>query len=153
MRTFKLLQIFILTLLNLLISNQLSYGCSMFKITMHGKTIVGNNEDFWNQNSRIWFEQGDKQHFGVAYVGFDNMWPQGAMNESGLVFDGFAMPYLAINDTIGKKEVDEENFLKYIMRTCSTVDEVKEIFIQWDLRGIETSMFYFVDKTGNQLIV
>jgi hypothetical protein len=30
----------------------------MFKLTMYGKTMVGNNEDYWNPNSRIWFEHG-----------------------------------------------------------------------------------------------
>ena len=123
----------------------------MFKITKNGKTIVGNNEDFWNQNTRIWFEQGDETNYGVAYVGFDDFWPQGAMNEVGLVFDGFSMPYLEIKDTIGKKNPDKD-FLQYIMKTCTTVDEVKEILISWNLTGMETSMFYFVDNTGKHLI-
>lgn len=128
------------------------YGCSMFKITLHGKTMVGNNEDYWNPNTRIWFEKGKTRKYGVCYVGYDNFWPQGGMNEAGLVFDGFAMPYLAIKDTIGKKELDA-NFLKIIMEKYSDVNEVKKYFANHNLTGLETSMFLFIDKTGRYLVV
>ena len=33
-------------------------SCSMAKITINGRTIVGNNEDFGNSDTRIWFEPG-----------------------------------------------------------------------------------------------
>ena len=131
---------------------QSSYACSMFKITLHGKTMVGNNEDYWNPNTRIWFEKGKAGEYGVAYVGFDNFWPQGGMNEAGLIFDGFGMPYLTIKDTAEKKELNW-NFLKEIMQIFSSVDEVKEYFANHKLSGLETSMFLFVDKTGKYLVV
>ncbi|WP_216663668.1 MULTISPECIES: hypothetical protein [unclassified Lentimicrobium] len=130
-----------------------SHACSMFVIKKDGKVMVGNNEDFYNQNSRMWFEKGNKNEFGVVYVGFDDLWPQGAINDKGLVFDGFAMPNLEIKDFEGKDSPEHEDFLQFIMRTCSKVEEVKDIFLKWDLRGMETSMFYFVDKSGKQLIV
>ncbi len=129
-----------------------SYSCSMFKITMHGKTMVGNNEDYWNPNGRVWFEKGDKGEYGVFYVGFDNFWPQGGMNQAGLVFDGFAEDYKAISDTLGKKPLTM-SFLREIMRRCATVDEVKNYFSQFNLSGLETSMYFFVDKSGKYLVV
>ncbi len=137
----------------ILISSFQTFACSMFVIRMNGKVMVGNNEDSWNQNTRIWFEQGDDTNFGVTYVGFDDFWPQGAINEKGLVFDGFAMPYLEIKKFEGKKTPEIEDFLQYIMKTCSTVEEVKDFFSIRDLRGLETGMLYFVDKSGKQLIV
>jgi hypothetical protein len=129
-----------------------SYACSMFKITLHGKTMVGNNEDFWNPNDRIWFEKGKNSEYGAFYVGFDNFWPQGGMNQAGLVFDGFAEDYKAIADTIGKKPLPMD-FLKEIMRKCETVDDVKNYLSKSNLSGLETSMFFFVDKTGKYLVV
>ena len=128
-----------------------SFCCSMFKITMHGKTMVGNNEDYWNPNDRIWFEKGQNGEFGAMYVGFDNFWPQGGMNQVGLVFDGFAEDYKAINDTVGKKALST-NFLKEIMKRCATVYEVKRYLNQHNLSGLETSMFFFVDKSGKYLV-
>jgi hypothetical protein len=126
--------------------------CSMFKLTMYGKTMVGNNEDYWNPNTRIWFEQGKTNEYGAVYVGYDNFWPQGGMNQAGLVFDGFSMNYLAINDTLGKKSLGA-NFLKDILRKCTVVDEVKKYLSQYNLQGLETSMFLFIDKTGKYLVV
>ncbi|PKP23933.1 MAG: hypothetical protein CVU06_05820 [Bacteroidetes bacterium HGW-Bacteroidetes-22] len=128
-----------------------SYACSMFTITMNGKTMVGNNEDYWNPNSRIWFEKGKKNEYGAFYVGFNNFWPQGGMNEAGLVFDGFAEDYKAIADTTGKKPLTM-NFLKEIMQRCATVGEVKNYLSQYNLSGLETSMFFFVDKSGKYLV-
>lgn len=128
-----------------------SYACSMFKITMHGKTMVGNNEDYWNPNGRIWFEKGKKGEYGAFYVGFDNFWPQGGMNQAGLVFDGFAEDYKVISDTLGKKPLGM-NFLKEIMRRCATVEDVKSYLSQFNLSGLETSMFFFVDKSGKYLV-
>ena len=128
-----------------------SFCCSMFKITMYGKTMVGNNEDYWNPNDRIWFEKGQNGEYGAMYVGFDNFWPQGGMNQAGLVFDGFAEDYKAINDTVGKKALST-NFLKEIMKRCSTVYEVKRYLNQHNLSGLETSMFFFVDKSGKYLV-
>jgi hypothetical protein len=131
---------------------QNAISCSMFKITKHGKTMVGNNEDYWNPNTRIWFEKGKAGEYGAAYVGFDNFWPQGGMNQAGLVFDGFAMNFKAINNTEGKKELNI-NFLKIIMRQCATVGDVKKYFTQYDLSGLESSMFLFIDKSGKYLVV
>jgi hypothetical protein len=133
----------------IIVPNALS--CSMFKITMHGKTMIGNNEDYWNPNTRIWFEQGKKGEFGAAYVGYDNFWPQGGINQAGLVFDGFSEDYLVIRDTLGKKPLDP-NFLKEIMKKCATVVDVKNYLSQYNLSGLETSMFFFVDKTGRYLV-
>jgi len=134
------------------ILSQNASACSMFKITKHGKTMVGNNEDYWNPNTRIWFEKGKAGEYGAAYVGFDNFWPQGGMNQAGLVFDGFAMDFMAINNTAGKKELNM-NFLKIIMKQCATVDDVKKYLVQYNLSGLETSMFLFVDKSGKYLVV
>jgi len=133
----------------IIIPNVLS--CSMFKITLNGKTMVGNNEDYWNPNTRIWFEHAKIGEYGAVYVGYDNFWPQGGMNQAGLVFDGFAEDYLAIKDTLGKKSLSA-NFLKDIMKRCATVDDVKKYLSQYNLSGLETSMFFFVDKTGRYLV-
>ena len=118
--------------------------CSMFKLTMYGKTMVGNNEDFWNPNTRIWFEQGKANEYGAIYVGYDNFWPQGGMNQAGLVFDGFSMDYLVINDTLGKKSLGA-NFLRDIMKKCTVVDDVKKYFTNKKIFNVYYSAKGFVD--------
>src|SRR3954470_24608498 len=85
----------------------INYACSMCKITMNGKTVVGNNEDWWNPNSQIQFEPAQKGKYGYMCVGFDDNFAQGAVNEAGLMFDGFAMPYKASRNTVKKRIVDD----------------------------------------------
>jgi len=127
-------------------------GCSMFKITLYGKTMVGNNEDFWNPNTYMWTEQGKNQEYGAIYFGYENFWPQGGINQAGLAFDGFAEEYLAIRDTLGKLPL-KSDFIKEIMKTCASVDQVRIYLKLYNLSGLERGMLFFVDKTGKYLIV
>lgn len=151
MKEKKLLLTLLLVLIFTITMIQNGLACSMFKLTMFGKTMVGNNEDYWNPNTRIWFEQGKNGEYGAAYVGFDNFYPQGGMNRAGLVFDGFSEDYKAISDTLGKKNL-KIDFLKDILKKCATVDDVKKYLIQYNLSGLETSMFLFIDRTGKYLV-
>jgi len=130
-----------------------SYGCSMVKLTKNGKTIVGNNEDWYNPNTRIWFETGKSGGFGVMYVGYDNLFPQGGMNEAGLVYDGFGQSYRAVTDTIGKYNTPARNLYKKIMQECATVDEVKNLFNQYNRAFWSSSVIRFIDKRGKYLYV
>lgn len=135
--------------------------CSMYKITANGKTMVGNNEDSWSQNSRIWFEQGAINKFGVAYVGYTHkIHPDGGMNEFGLAFDAFTMPS---KENIPERDVNKSDFeyvqLKTIMQQCQTVDEVYDFLNKLNLQILNGSplfhgsMLLFVDRTGKYLVV
>lgn len=125
----------------------------MYKITRDGKTIVGNNEDWFYANSEIWFIPKGNGLYGVMNVGFNNGFPQGAINEAGLMFDGFAMPYLKIENTKGKKKIQIANLIPSIMHNYSNVKQVKEYLSQMDLSDLATNMLVFVDNSGNYLIV
>ena len=60
---------FLLLLFALLICIS-SDACTVYKITKNGKTFVGNNEDYWNANTRIWYEKGKNGKYGSAYGGY-----------------------------------------------------------------------------------
>jgi len=142
----------IITLSVLLFSNA-SYACSMYKITQEGKTIVGNNEDYLVANTEIWFVPKGKNLYGVMNVGFNNDFAQGAINEAGLMFDGFAMPYLKVKNTKGKRKVQEADLIAPIMHNYSTVKEVKAHLSKINLSILDKSMLVFVDSNGDYLIV
>lgn len=128
-------------------------ACSMFKITKDGKTIVGNNEDYYNPITRVWFQTGEEGQFGVVNFGFSNNFAQGAMNAAGLVFDGFAMHYLAVNDTAGKLLIPNTEYIPHIMHNFSSVHQVKEYIATINLSHLSNSMYLFVDRSGEYLIV
>ncbi len=132
----------------------LGIACSMYKITKDGKTIVGNNEDWLSPNHQFWFEIGSKNTFGVMYMGQLDNFAQGAINEKGLVFDGFFEPeYLPVTNTEGKLDIPIAEALRYVMQTMSNVEEVKTYIETINLSTLTQSMLVFVDKSGTYLIV
>jgi hypothetical protein len=143
----------VLTLLLLFVIDY-ARPCSMFKITLLGKTMVGNNEDAWRVNSRIWFENGKAGHYGAAYVGHNDGFPQGGLNEAGLVYDGFAVYRRTLRPARGKKKVEDfGGFLKSILQQCTTVREVQSFVNQYDRDRTNGSMLLFVDRSGDYLVV
>jgi hypothetical protein len=143
----------VLTLLLLFVIDY-ARPCSMFKITLFGKTMVGNNEDAWRVNSRIWFESGKNGRYGAAYVGHNDGFPQGGLNEAGLVYDGFAVYRRTLRPTTGKKKMEDfGGFLKSILQQCATVQEVQNFVNQFARDRTNGSMLLFVDKSGDYLVV
>ncbi len=141
-------------LIYVLLIREVTFPCSMFKITMYGKTMVGNNEDAWRLDSKIWFETGKDGKYGSAYVGHNDLFPQGGMNETGLVYDGFAVYPRKINPVYGKKHIDNlSSFLKMIMQNCKTVNEVHDLFNLYDRSIFNGAMLLFVDITGEYLVL
>ncbi|MFT6964549.1 MAG: CubicO group peptidase (beta-lactamase class C family), partial [Flammeovirgaceae bacterium] len=78
---------------------------------------------------------------------------QGAINEAGLVFDGFANPELLIENTEGKKKLPIGTAIRTVMQTMSTVEEAKTYFETINLSSLTGSQIVFVDKSGTYLIV
>ncbi len=125
----------------------------MYKVTKDGKTIVGNNEDWLSPNSQFWFEAGQGGKYGVMYMGQLDNFAQGAINEKGLVFDGFANPELAINNSEGKLDISIGEAVRNIMQTMIKVEEVEEYLATINLSSLTSSQIVFVDKSGSYLIV
>ena len=63
-------------------------SCTIIYATDGNTVLAGNNEDYINTNSIIWFVAPEEGKLGRVYFGFDTFWPQGGMNEEGLFFDG-----------------------------------------------------------------
>ncbi|NQX90624.1 MAG: tetratricopeptide repeat protein [Flavobacteriales bacterium] len=142
----------IFTPILLFILINMGHACTMYKVTLDGKTIVGNNEDFLTPNTQIWFENSDEHKYAVMYVGFYDM-AQGAINEAGLIVDGFSTNWLPVENTKGKIEMDLDNAFLTAMRTMSHVEQVKEYYDQINLSAMSANQLVFVDRTGTYLII
>ena len=110
----------------------LGNACSMYKVTLGPKTMVGCNEDAWRTTSRIWFENAINDHeYGAGFtgsrkVGRDRFAPQSGMNEVGLVSLNSSLPSKNESKTRGKKGIDNEvQYLTDILHKCRTIDDVK----------------------------
>lgn len=146
----KKYQIFILLVLFLPIHSAIS--CTMFTLTKDGKTLVGNNEDYFDPYAKYWHQPAEPGRFGGVYFGWTNEFPQGGMNEQGLVFDGLALDTYIIPQS-GKPSINPLRFIKELMGTCSTIPEVEKFVHLYDLSFLSNSQLMFVDSTGSSLIV
>lgn len=161
MTPFNFLNISLLTILSIFCVEK-SAACSMYKVTANGKTMVGNNEDSWGQDARIWFEPGENGKFGIVCVGYARKHanPDGAMNEYGLMFDAFTMPH---KPGLPERDTHKKDFtysgIKTIMQQCKTVDQVYALLKEMNLNVLNGSILFnggmllFVDKTGKYLVV
>jgi len=136
----------------LLLPNHAAHGCTMFTATKHGKTLIGNNEDWVDPNTKMWVEPAAEGKYGVLYFGFGNMFPQGGMNDQGLVFDGFATPYLAIRNGEGKRSF-EDNLINKVMQECATIEEIVRLCEPYSMEGLENAQLMFADRHGDAIIV
>lgn len=158
MLTLKLVPYFLTFLV--LFHTGLAHACSMYKVTKDGKTFVGCNEDAWRTSPRIWFETAGKNAiYGAAFTGsrFDGsngFAPQSGMNESGLSFSRLAS-FIPRHRTKGKKPpiLNQTNFLKHILHSCRTVEEVQRYVSQFDRSTFMEDVLIYIDKSGKYLIV
>ena len=152
------------TLLTFLILFAIEYSssCSMYKITFGGKTIVGCNEDAWRLTPHIWFEIGTKSggigavFTGSRFDGANGYAPQSGMNEFGLSFSRLAsyVPERKPQIPETRKSISNPTlYLKDILHTCKTVDEVKAYISKYDHSYFIEDVFIYIDKTGKYLVV
>jgi hypothetical protein len=146
----------------LLLSINIANPCSMYKVTKNGKTMVGCNEDAWRTTPYIWFEIGNnKALFGAAFTGsrFDGTngyAPQSGMNEHGLVFSRLASYHPESENSNFKNQLKITNptqYLKDILHTCKTVEDVKKYIEKYDYSYFIEDVFIYVDKSGKYIVV
>lgn len=136
------------------------FCCSLIKITKDGKTLVANNEDYIFPNVKMSVEPAEAGKFGVIYFGNDDnyilrtkysdFFPQGGINEAGLMFDYFSANSAICSDTVKKPAINDD-LVKEIMKNCSNVKQVKEIFEKYCT--CDYAIAFFTDKNGDYLIV
>ena len=130
-----------------------SFACSMCKVTINGRTYLGNNEDSWRIGSRVWFENKTFGNFGAVYVGYGDNFPQGGMNEARLAFDGLTIYPKSLNlDPSKTTETNSNKFIREIMQNCTTVEDVRNYAIKFN-RPFNGGVVLFADKFGKYLVM
>lgn len=133
----------------------------MYKVTKNGKTMVGCNEDAWRTTSHIWFEVGQNNQYGAAFTG--SRWdgengyaPQSGMNEHGLVFSRLASyhPKLITSKFNNRIQItNPTRYLKDILHSCKTVEDVKKYIEKYDQRYFIEDVFIYIERSGKYIIV
>ena len=151
----------LLTILFLMLFQNNIQACSMYKITVDGKTMVGCNEDAWRTTSRIWFENAKKSNeYGVGFTGSrqvapNKTAPQSGMNEIGLTYSRLDAYYPKQKNPFPNriKITNEVDYLTDILHKCATVEEVKKYIEQYDHSIFSETVFIYIDSSGKYLIV
>lgn len=134
-------------------------ACTAYKVTVDGRTLVGNHEDAWSINARVRFVNGGDGELGAIYFSHYNGSPlrrmsdQGGMNEAGLVFDGFIVPVTDLRPQRGKPVADIHFLVAKAMRTCADVHQAAALFREHNLGMLNGGMFFFCDRNGEYLVV
>lgn len=139
---------------------QNSNACSGYKITFGNKTLLGSNEDAWRVTPHIWFEKGKGSgQYGAAFTGSrydggNGYAPQSGMNETGLAFERLASFHPKQENFANRKTISNPtNYLKDILHTCKSVEEVRAFISKYDYSYFIEDVFIYVDKSGKYLIV
>lgn len=159
--TIKKSHLILLVTLVLTISHNKIKACSMYKITVDGKTMVGCNHDAWLTTPKIWFETAKHQNeYGTVFTGSREVspkraTPQSGMNTVGLAFSRLASYYPVQNNPFSNrlKITSEADYLSEILHKCATVKEVKKHIEQYDHSFFLNDVFIYIDSLGDYLIV
>ncbi len=146
-------RIFLILLLTLIVlPSETLFSCTMFTLTKNGKTLVGNNEDWRNPNTKMWFVLPEEGKYGIVYFGFDDLTPQGGMNDQGLVFDYMATQPLEVKNSL-HKETFRGDLMDKVMRECATVEEALNLVDHYNLQYFRSFQVMIVDKSGDSAII
>ena len=129
-------------------------GCTVFYGTDGNMVLGGNNEDFINPLTFVWFHPAENGRFGWVAFGFDDLTPQGMVNDQGLFSDGLSLPYKAFLDS-GKPAPPDGlgHLFEEVIATSSTVEQAQQLLGRYSLDGLQTSQLFFGDRFGHSLII
>ena len=127
-------------------------ACTGIVLNDGQRVWVGNNEDWSNPRTKIWFVQPGNGRYGSLFFGFDNFWPQGGMNQKGLFFDAFALSPKPVGETEVKPRY-KGDLIKEVMGICATVKEALAMIDGYSLSFMTHFQWLIADATGDAAIV
>ena len=138
-----------------IIPPQPDQGCTVFYASDDDVALAGNNEDSSSPLTRAWFIPASDKRYGRVYFGYDDLSPQGGLNDQGLFFDGLWVPYQELNASAEKPDFPSGplTMIDEVMAKSATVDEAVAYFEHYSRTGLEAGQFFFGDKSGNSAVI
>ena len=128
-------------------------SCTVFHASNENVAFGGNNEDWRDPNTHIYFIPPSDNEYGRVIVGYTGgYWIQGGMNEKGLFWDGLATPYLEVKNSTGKPNFSG-HLIDYILSVCDNCEEAIDILNQYNMRILETAQILIGDRYGDSFII
>jgi pimeloyl-ACP methyl ester carboxylesterase len=126
-------------------------SCTIFAASFGSTVLYGNNEDYRIPKTYYWAEPSGEKTFGGVFLGFDNFFPQGGINEKGLAFDFNALPEAPLNphpELPGRRDI-----IKKIYQTCATVEEAIALAKKHNWGSSIRWQVLLADATGDAVVI
>ncbi len=134
-------------------------ACTILTTCRGGQVLVGNNEDWFDSNSRIRFVPAAPGAHGRVLFGFRLGGAQGGMNDAGLFIDATAQNRLerhpSANSFKSMLELFRLNLLDRVLRDCGTVREALQVLRESngpDRIITSAASILLCDQTGDAVV-
>jgi hypothetical protein len=129
-------------------------GCTTIYASDGQTVLAGNNEDFNDPLTRVWFIPASSGKYGRVYFGYDDYIPQGGLNDQGVFFDELALEYkpTPLTDQLPPYPGGSLSFVDHILATSANVQDVIDLRTQWYRPVGEYSQQFFGDRFGDSVI-
>lgn len=141
-----------LTILFLLLVEK-SDSCTIFYIEKDGIILAGNNEDWSNPASMMFFYPASNGEHGWVKFGWGSGFPQGGINDGGLFWDGTSGPYLEMPVSEADKTKLQIPIMQKIIEECGNIEEAKNVFNKFYCEDQYKAQYLIGDSNGNSIIV
>lgn len=129
-------------------------GCTIVMVAKGKIVLAGNNEDFKNPKTKIWFIPASDVEYGRVYVG-DDGYVQGGMNDQGLFIDENFLSPTGWKADEGKPMLQGSfvELIEKILATCATVEDAIELFEKYNVSALASGKYPIADRTGASVVV
>ena len=147
----KTIQLTMVVILPLVLQTS-TLACTIFSANDGTMTLAGNNGDYSDPDTYIVFYPAENGKHGRMYAGWKQYWWQTGVNDQGLFFASASTSFLEVYNSTQKPR--PTRYLMYkCMEECSTVEEVLEVFDQYNLDFLETMQLMISDASGASVII
>ncbi len=126
-------------------------SCTIFAASFGTTVLYGNNEDYNIPTTYYWVRPSGDGKYGGLYLGFDDRYAQGGINEKGLAFDYNALPEAPL--TPHPDRVARRGIMRHIHETCATVEEAVAVARQHNWGTSLRWQVLLADATGDAVVI
>lgn len=117
------------------------------------KIFAGNNEDWKDPYSKMWFYPPENGKHGWIKFGWGSGFPQGGMNDQGLFWDASSCTHLSMPYSEAHKTKYDGALMQKVIEECASTEEALEIFANFYCEDQYKAQYLLGDSLGNSIIV
>ncbi len=129
-------------------------ACTIVMVSKNGVHLAGNNEDWHDLNTWIWFYPPTQGEYGRVCWGHGSGFgvAQGGMNDQGLFLDGNGLSETGWTEDPSKPTF-QGAVLDHLLAHCATVEEALKFFEENNVPSLARGKIPIADAAGNSAVV